>query len=434
MGVLSIILPRRVALLPLIIACSYMTVGQRILIFDKDINIFRILFLFGWVRLLLRGEIQKSFRFNVIDKTLIYWAIASIILGAFVDATVLVQRLGSSFNAIGIYFLCRFLIRDLEDIEMLFRYVAILIVPLTIAMIIEKSTGRNLFAVFGGVPETTMIRSSHEGATFFTRIRCQGPFRHPILAGTFGTVLIPLFVGLWFKEKIRKSIAIIGIASASIIIFCAASSGPVLTLMCVLFGFLIWPLRQNMRKIRWGIVCAVLGLHLIMKEPVWYIFSRMSGIMGGTGWHRSELINQAITRFGEWWLFGTTYTAHWMPYTLRLDPNMTDITNQYIWEGVSGGVVKLILFISLIAFSFRKVGLSIKAVKNEPFTIKFMIWSTGVSLVAHTVSFLSVAYFDQMIVFWYLLLAMIAALPRQTGDSSVSAKFTAEPIHTPTHL
>lgn len=42
-----------------------------------------------------------------------------------------------------------------------------------------------------------------------------------------------------------------------------------------------------------------------------------------------------------------------------------------------------------------------------------MIWSLGVSLFIHAVSFLSVSYFDQMIVFWYLLLAMISAV----GDS-----------------
>jgi hypothetical protein len=310
----------------------------------------------------------------------------------------------------------------------LFNFFAIIIVPLATTMIIEKYTGRNLFSVFGGVPEVTMVRPEHEGATFLTRIRCQGPFRHPILAGTFGAVLMPFFMSLWFNRGISKVMAIIGIVSASIITVAAASSGPILAYICVVGGFLIWPLRRNMRLVRWSIVSVLIGLQLFMKDPIWYIFAHISGVMGGTGWHRSALIHQAITHFREWWLVGTTYTRHWLATGVSSDPNMTDITNQYIWEGVSGGIVKLILFVTIIVMSYKSVGLSLHAMENEPFPKKIIIWATGISLTAHVVTFLSVVYFDQMIVFWYMILAMIAALPAKAEESSMCEKSIPEPV------
>ena len=427
MGILTIILPRKIASLPLIIACTYITVSQRILIFDKDLNIFRILLLFGWIRLLVRGELT-SFKFNAIDKALLAWVVASIISGALVDINQFVSCLGLAFNALGSYFLFRFLIHDLDDTEMLFKILAIIIVPLSISMIIEKFTGRNFFSVFGGVPEVTMIRPGEEINTLSFTLRCQGPFRHPILAGTFGATLIPFFVSLWFNKNISKSIAIMGILGSSIITFTSASSGPLLAYISVIVGFMIWPLRRKMRMVRWGIVSAVIALHLYMKDPVWFIFDRIGSVMGGTGWHRSYLIDQAIRHFDEWWFVGTRYTTHWMPYILPSSPNMIDITNQYIYEGVSGGVVRLILFIIIIVVSFRAVGLSLCAMEDRPFSRRIMIWSIGISLSAHVISYLSVAYFDQMIVFWYLLLSVIAALSNESGDSSVRAKSTLEPI------
>lgn len=56
-----------------------------------------------------------------------------------------------------------------------------------------------------------------------------------------------------------------------------------------------------------------------------------------------------------------------------------------------------------------------------------MVWAFGVSLLGHCLSFLSVSYFDQIIVIWYWLLAVMAVLvrvpeiqpfPAQTAESA----------------
>ena len=48
-----------------------------------------------------------------------------------------------------------------------------------------------------------------------------------------------------------------------------------------------------------------------------------------------------------------------------------------------------------------------------------MIWSIGVALLAHVVSYISVVYFDQIIVVWFLLLSMMSALPKGSECFSI---------------
>ncbi len=102
-------------------------------------------------------------------------------------------------------------------------------------------------------------------------------------------------------------------------------------------GLSFWAFRSNMRAVRWGIVFLLVALHAYMKAPVWFLIARLGDAVGGGGWHRAALIDAAIRHFNEWWLIGTTYTAHWMPTTLAISPNSADLTNQFISEGVNGG-------------------------------------------------------------------------------------------------
>jgi hypothetical protein len=172
-----------------------------------------------------------------------------------------------------------------------------------------------------------------------------------------------------------------------------------------------------MRAIRWGIVIFVLASHAYMKAPAWFLIARLSELTGGGGWYRSALIDAFITHFDEWWLYGTGYTAHWMPTGLSIDPTKTDIVNQFVAQGVNGGLIQLILFIWLIVHCFRTTG---EAVGNEArysFPEQFMIWSLGCTILSHIVSFLSVSYFDQIIIFWFMIIAMIVALLHDSKEN-----------------
>lgn len=398
--ILILILPRRYAALPIIFAACYMTLGQFVMISVFHFSGLRILIFFIVIRLLIKRELTDV-SFNRIDYTFFIWVIVSIITYTFLNKSTdaFVNRLGFAYNAIGLFIAFRFTIREMRDVEALIKAIAIIAVPLSLIMLIEYFSGRNIFSFFGGVPEYTAIRDG--------RLRCQGPFAHPILAGTFGATLMPFICSLWFKEKSRM-IAIAGFLSASIIVFVSSSSGPLIAYLAALMALCMWPLRNQMKLIRVGILIAVVGIHLIMKAPVWALIGRLGNLIGGTGWHRVELIDVTIGHIHEWWLIGVKTTAHWGLDILPDNPNMIDITNHYISEAVNGGFLKLGLFVLMLTFCFSALGKALK--HSDDKHTKSVIWSMGATLFAHMASFLSVAYFDQITTFWYMLLALIAAI------------------------
>jgi hypothetical protein len=311
-----------------------------------------------------------------------------------------IYQLGIAYNIIGIYFLCRVLVRDIEDVISVIRIMSFAVIPITLSMILEKISGRNFFYFFGSVQEYTMIR---EG-----RLRCQGPFTHPILAGTFGVTFMPMFVGLWFKGEKDKIFSCLGVISSTLITFLCASSGPMLAYIFVIIGYCFWHYRDNMKTVRWTILISIISLHMIMKSPVWHLIGRISNVTGGTGWHRVDLIDSAVKYYKEWWIMGTKRTAHWMPYVLPIDPDNVDITNHYLWVGVEGGIISIILFLIIIVKCFKYVGITTKYFQfKTPWLTKY-VWSLGVSLLAYVVSFISVAMFDFISVYYYMLISFIS--------------------------
>jgi hypothetical protein len=346
-------------------------------------------------RLFLRSE-NHGLRVNALDKIMILWAAASIIGYTFLWGTwqAFVNRLGVYFDALGSYFLIRCLVRDYHDIIYAIKALAIICVAVATAMLLEYTTGRNAFAVFGGVPELTLIRDG--------RLRCQGAFAHPILAGTFGASLLPLFLSLWWQGQGSKKFAIIGCIAASTITFASSSSGPVATFAAGLAGFSLWPLRHQMRLMRWGMVYLVIALHLLMQAPVWALLARMTVVGGSTGYHRYYLFDEFVKHFGEWWLCGLKSTAHW-------GYHLFDVTNQFVRIGVDGGLVPLILFVLLLVFCYRSLGQSLY-LSGIPRPDRILIWALGASLFAHLASFWGVSYFDQIIIALYILLAMISTV------------------------
>ena len=166
---------------------------------------------------------------------------------------------GTAYNALGMYFLFRFLVRDFGDIKRAFKIAAVCIIPLAAAMVQERITGRDPFAVFGVRNAIVQVR---DGA-----LRCSGPFEVPMLAGTFAATLLPFFVALWQQGRADRLLSGLAILSSATIIFTTASSGPYLTALVAVVGLLLWPWRKYMRTLRWAVVLVLITLQVIMKSP-----------------------------------------------------------------------------------------------------------------------------------------------------------------------
>lgn len=401
MAILVIRLPRRYVFFPVFAACFYLPLGQVIVVAGLHFSMMRVIVLATWVRLCVRRELFPM-RLNAIDKTVIAWVVSSLVtyVCLFGTAESLINRLGFAYDSIGLYFMFRFLIRGNEDIDSAIVTASLVVVPLAAGMIVEKMTAHNWFSVLGGVPEITQIRDGG--------IRCQGSFSHPILVGTFAATLLPLLVGSWLSESSDRVKKGLGIISVTVMTILPESGGALTSYMLGAVGLLFWTLRDHMRAVRWGLVFVVVWAALFMEAPVWYLPAHVSSIVGGGGWHRSYLIGQAVKYIGDWWLIGTRITGHWMPYHLPGRPDNADITNQFLAQGVNGGLITMALFILIVVFCFKRLGSSLVILREKSFQAAIMAWSMGAALFSHVMSFMGVSYFDQTIVGWNLLLAMIA--------------------------
>ena len=393
-------LPRRWAPLPLLVGACYMTLDQGIELGSFHFPVVRMLLAVGLIRVIIRGE-RLVGRMNSLDWLMVVWAVWGLISSFFHRdvSGVLVNHLGLVYNACVIYFLLRVFCQSLDDVLMLCRITAILLIPLSIIILFEKMTGHNLFSVFGGVPEISEIRLG--------KIRAQGPFAHSILAGTVGAVCLPLMIGLWQQQ--RKT-AVVGILACFSMVFTSGSSGPIMSAAAAIGALFMWRYRHRTRLVRWLAVFGYICVDLSMKAPAYYLLQRIDIAGGSTGWHRAQLIESAINHLSEWWIAGTDYTRHWMPTGVPWSPDQTDITNYYLQMGVYGGLPLMLLFIAILAKGFSYVGQTLRQMPESSPQSRFMVWALGAMLFAHAATFISVSYFDQSFVFIYLTLAAISSV------------------------
>jgi hypothetical protein len=419
MAYLTWTLPRRFAACPLLVMTCLMPLGQQLVLFGLHFPLFRLLLLVGALRVTVKEE-ASGLKWTRVDTLFVWWVIVSLAFGTMSEPTSahFQTRLGDAYNAAFCYFFVRCVVLDLDDIAIGVRTLAWMSLPVAALMLVEVNTTHNLLSVFGGVPDITQVREGH--------LRCQGAFGHPILAGTFGATLVPLFAALWFYRPSDRPLAVAATVSATIIALTASSSGAFLTIFVGISGLALWKGRKCLRPIRWGALAAILCWPIVMRAPIWHLMGSLSSNLGGEGWYRASLIDQAISHFHEWWLFGTTYTAHWGLHVLAVNPKMVDLVNQYVAEGVNGGAVKLGIFVVIIISCFKGLG---RVLRDKPPTSPagLFVWALGVSLFTHCFSFLSISYFDQIIVVWFWLLASISCLISIQSPRPVSLSLAKEP-------
>jgi len=163
-----------------------------------------------------------------------------------------------------------------------------------------------------------------------------------------------------------------------------------------------------------------------MKSPVWFLLGRLSDLVGGGGYHRAYIIDNFVNSFSAWWLAGTNETSEWMPTTI--EGGGADITNQFVADGLNGGLLELILSITLIVRCFQAVKRAMQTLGgSEPASERFY-WALGATLVGNIGVLFSVTYFDQMHVIWYFLLASIASATSKNLSKTDNPDFGTKPL------
>lgn len=403
-GALICFWPRRRAIVPFLLASILIPMDQVLMIGSAHFPMLRLLALFGFVRIIKDKISLKAGIFavgvNKLDIALILLVMFTAVNGVllFPESGAVILQAGNLLTVFGVYFLLRHLIRDGEDAVTVIQTLAGIAAIIAVVMTYEVATGHNPYALLGGARASSYASLAIRD----DKVRAQGPFGHSILAGTFGAVLMPLFVGLWWKGKKYWKFAAVGIVAATVITLACNSSTPVLAYAAGVLALCLWPLRSRMRILRWGIVVALILLHIGMKGPVWSLIEKIDISGGSSSYHRYMLIDQCIRHFGDWWLLGVKDTSVW-------GWDMWDTANQYVGICDSSGLLPFILFIAVLVYGFKFLGRARRSLQSDK-QASLTMWAFGAALFANVVAFFGISYWDQVMVQWYALLAMISAI------------------------
>ena len=391
----QLVLPRRWAVLPLLMTFAWIPRGQFIMIDSTTLTFLRLVIAIGFLRCMLRREGLSS-GWNAMDSIWTAWGVWIVASWAFHDSNDLAFRCGLVWDYLGSYFLLRVLVRDMADIRRLIGLSGLVLAPIGVLMLVEYLSGENPFEAMGG-----LMTNYREG-----RFRAAGPFAHPILAGTVGAACLVLAMSLWRRHPMTS---FIGVAAGAAIVFSAASSGPVLMVCFALLAMKLWTARSRIGLVLGAGIVGIVVLQLVMNDPFYYLMARVDIVGGSTGWHRAQLIHSALEHLHEWWLVGTDFTHHWMPTGIPANTQHTDLTNHYLVMGVMGGLPLMLAFVASIALGFRWIGNA--ALRSAlPDDDKFQMWAVGAVLFGHVMNFFSAHLFDQSIVSFMMLLAFSATL------------------------
>jgi hypothetical protein len=404
--VLFFVLPRKYVIVPVMVSTFLIPMGQQFYVAGVHFFIFRILVLAAFGRMCFsKGPKEKSIYaggWNSIDTAFSYYVLisAAATMAQYPTGGALVNQIGYLWDYLLGYLLIRTLIRNEKDVFLTLKCFAGLMVLLAATMIYEQMKMVNVFGLLGGVTAVPEIR---EG-----KIRSQAVFQHSLTAGTFAATAVPLFFLLWKNAKARL-LAVVGIVAATVMTVTTQTSTSLLTYAAGIGAIFFWPIRKKMRIVRTGLVAALVGLHLVMKAPVWFLIARVDLTGSSSSYHRAELIDQFINHFSSWWLIGTKDAATW-------GWDMWDAQNMYVSVGEVGGLVALVFYILVISRSFSRLG---KARRRAASTKQqWLIWFLGAALFANVVAFFGVNYFDQSRMAWFALISMICActLPGSGSD------------------
>lgn len=411
--VLMLTVPREKAITPFLLACFTIPVGQVVVLGSLHFTVLRILILAGLALRATRGRSSSEGKypggFNGVDRVVVLWTLSALTVLSlqWMDRQALIHNLGDFVDALGGYLVVRFLIQDGEALRRAIKTLAVIFVILGVCMINEQITHINVFGLIGGMPLQVTVRDG--------KIRSEGVMGC-LYAGGFAGASVPLFLWLWTAGKSRMAGAA-GLAGAVAMVITSNASTSLLAIAASMLGLGFWPLRKQMRAIRWGFSLILVALHLAMKAPVWALIARVDLTGSSSGDHRYHLVDACIRHFSEWWLLGCKYYNDW-------GWDMWDLSNQFVAVALTGGLLALVLYIAVFSRSFGAIGTVRKQVEGDRGQ-EWLLWCLGSDLFANVVAHFGLNYPAQMLMGLFTLLACISVATYEAKRATPQVEATA---------
>jgi hypothetical protein len=391
---LFLFFPRNRAIVPFLLAFFTIPLGQVIVLGGLHFPVLRILILAGLARVIANWGMSSEGRFpggfNGLDAVVVLWIVWALVAGSlqWVQLPAIIKFVGDFLDSLGGYVVVRFLIPDREALRRTVKVLALVCVIQGVCMMSEQFTHQNVFAFLGA--NSPIVREGH--------LRSEGVLGS-IQSGTFGGVLIPLFIWLWTERKSAMA-ATAGLAGATAMAFASYTSTSWLAYGAALLGLAFWPLRKQMRLVRSGIVAMLAGLHLVMHGPVWSLIEHIDITGGSSSYHRYMLVDNCIRHFSNWWLIGYKDYGSW-------GFDMWDLCNQFVAVALTGGLIGLVLFIMIYSRSFSAIGNARKQLSGDAHH-EWLFWCLGATLFANVVASFGINYMIQLQMLLFPLLACVS--------------------------
>jgi hypothetical protein len=372
--------PRNKVIVPFLLACLTIPIQQVVVVGGLHFTVVRILIIAALIRRAILGGTSSAGKFpggfNGIDRMVILWAVAleTFVSLQWMEMQSFIHNLGDFLDLFGGYLVVRFFIPDIDTVRRTIKTLAVICVIQGVCMLNEQILKVNVFGYIGGFGPWLTIRDG--------KIRSEGVLGC-ISAGAFAGALIPLFLWLVTQRKCR-TIAYAGLAGAMAMVITSNSSTSLLALAASALGIFFWPLRKQMRLVRWGLVLLMVGLHLAMKAPVWALIARIDLTGSSSGDHRYKLVDNCIRHFSDWWLFGYKYYNEW-------GYDMFDLCNQFVVQALVGGLSALVAYIAIFSRSFAAIGEARKKVQGDRGR-EWPLWCLGSTLFSVVVAHFGINY------------------------------------------
>jgi len=303
------------------------------------------------------------------------------------------------------YLAARFIVTDRKKLITIIKCISIALVPLAILGVIESVTGWQPYApLWRFSPWFRGGAFVSEGRFGFAR--AVGPFSHAILFGGGFAMFMPLIYYLRHEKGDWRPLAYIISGIALLGALSSMSSGPWVMVIVVVFCLVMEKHKQLVKPLFILLVFSCIFIGIASNRPFYHVIASWANPLGGAGYHRAKLIDLAIEHFDEWWLVG--YGAKdpgWGPW---LGMARTDVTNEYILNGVRYGILGVIALCAILAKAFRELISTYRKMKDP--AMKSLCWAFGSLLFSVAVAWISVSFFGQLSTLVYCALGMIGSL------------------------
>jgi hypothetical protein len=422
-----LLLPRRQAVAPFLLAFFSIPLGQVLVLGGVHFLMQQILILTVLVKMAtFKGPaVERRFTggFNALDKVVVLWASSAFVIFSlqWMQTQAIVKSSADLLETLGGYLAVRFLVPDRAAFRCMLKALAAICMIQGACMLSEQFTHQNLLGFLGAFPSE--IREGH--------VRSQGAMG-TLYAGPLAGVLIPLFIWLWTEKKSR-TVAYLGLGGATAMVFASFASTSWMAYGASLVALSFWPLRKQMRVVRWGLVSALLALHIVMHGPVWSLIEKIDLTGGSSSYHRYMLVDNCIRHFADWWLLGSKNYGDWGFV-------MFDVCNQFILVGLRGGLVTLIIYLAIYKRSFGSIGKARKRVAGNH-EQEWLLWCLGSSLFTTVVSSFGINYMTYLMMCLFCVLVGISvatyedaqvrtqALAKIEFESAPVSAGTCPPLH-----